>query len=154
MNTWRIVRVRWALTFSVVTGGCMGPEIGETLSSAVDFDSGECSLADSDPDTPVTWVDVRGKVLEKRCGCHMTPSGFGAVVGGLLLATRESALEGGRHAGLYSDAIAPGDPCGSYLIAKTGPTPPFGARMPLSSGALAGAERQLLIDWIAEGANP
>jgi hypothetical protein len=39
-------------------------------------------------------------------------------------------------------------------VRKTGPTPPFGFRMPLSGAPLADEERQMVIDWIAEGALP
>ena len=137
-----------ALALLVGACGEAGPEIGDELEAP----SGECTLADSDPETDVLWADVKTTIFEKRCGCHMTPSGFGATVGGLLLATRASALKGGRHTQDDLVAIAPGEPCASYILEKTGPTPPFGARMPLSAKPLSGEERQLLIDWIAEGA--
>ena len=149
MNTPRVLL--WAL-LGLASTACaeIGPDVGEAL----EVDTGACMLEDSDPETDVRWADVRSVIFAKRCGCHMTPAGFGATVGGLLLADHASALQGGRH--MKADpavvAIAPGDPCGSYIVAKTGSTPPFGARMPLSAKPLSGEERRLLIDWIAEGA--
>lgn len=141
--------------------GELGPEYGDAVDGAATGGTGApaaCALTDSDPATPVTWAEVKDTILAKRCGCHMTPTGFGATVGGLLLADRASALLGGRHQKGGGDdapkAIDPGQPCTSYLIAKTGWGPPFGARMPLSAKPLDTDERQLLIDWIAEGANP
>lgn len=139
----------------------IAPEVGAELDlgAVTDADggtggvpgTGTCGVHDSDPSRKVTWSDVRSKVLEKRCGCHMTPSGFGATVGGLLLERRDTALKGGRH-GKW--AIVPGDPCKSFVVQKTGTSPPFGARMPLQASPLSGPDRQLLIDWIAEGAQP
>lgn len=149
MNT---ARVFFQALLGLATASCgdLGPEIGEAL----DVDTGACVLEDSDPATDVRWADVKKVIFEKRCGCHTTPSGFGATVGGLLLADHASALKGGRHQKADPEvvAIAPGDPCGSYIVGKTGASPPFGARMPLSAKPLSGEERRLLIDWIAEGA--
>jgi hypothetical protein len=79
------------------SAGCaeVGPDIGEAVE--LDTDTGACVLEDSDPATDVRWAEVKGEIFAKRCGCHMTPSGFGATVGGLLLADHASALKGGRH---------------------------------------------------------
>jgi hypothetical protein len=151
-----VKRRPWLCLALAALGGCgeLGPDYGE----ATDAGTAACGLKDSDPDTPVSWAEIKGEILAKRCGCHMTPAGFGATVGGLLLADRASALLGGRHQKAGGEdaprAIAPGAPCDSYLVAKTGEAPPFGARMPLTATPLSGAERQRLIDWIAEGAEP
>jgi hypothetical protein len=141
-----------AALWSLTACGELGPEFGEPT----DAGTTACTLVDSDPSSPVSWAEVKGEIFAKRCGCHMTPAGFGATVGGLLLADHASALLGGRHQKAGGPdapiAIAPGAPCDSYLLAKTGETPPFGARMPLTASPLSGAERQLVVDWIAEGA--
>lgn len=155
MKTRRVrALVLFGLTLALGATACaeIGPDVGEALDAGAE--PGACVLEDSDPEADVRWADVKGVIFEKRCGCHMTPSGFGATVGGLLLADRDSALKGGRHMKADPEVVAiePGDPCGSYIVAKTGTTPPFGARMPLSAKPLSGEERQLLIDWIAEGA--
>lgn len=145
--------MRGALTalFAALLAGC-GPEIGDEAEVADAATGAEgCGLTDSDPATDITWDEIRETLFAKRCGCHMTPAGFGATVGGLLLADRASALKGGRHAP-ETQAIVPGEPCASAVVLKTGTSPPFGARMPLSANPLNADERQLLIDWIAEGA--
>jgi len=143
-----VMAALWGLTAC----GDLGPEFG----GATDAGTTACTLVDSDPSTPVSWAEVKGEIFAKRCSCHMTPAGFGATVGGLLLADHAAALLGGRHQKAGGPdtprAIVPGAPCESYLVEKTGDTPPFGARMPLTAAALSGAERQLIVDWIAEGA--
>ncbi len=109
-----------------------------------------CAAGDSDPSTDVSWVEVRDTVFRGFCGCHTSPGGLGQTVGGLNLEELDAALAGGfRSQGV---AIVPGDPCGSVVVQKTGPTPPFGARMPLNSVSLQPDLRQKIIDWIAEGA--
>lgn len=50
--------------------------------------------------------------------------------------------------------VVPGDPCRSTVVLKTIEPPPFGARMPFNGTRLPQDERQIIIDWIAEGANP
>ncbi|MCB9544147.1 MAG: hypothetical protein H6703_17090, partial [Myxococcales bacterium] len=49
------------------------------------------------------------------------------------------------------DRVAPGDPAGSYLMAKLSANPPVGSRMPLG-GALTAGELSLIRGWIAAGA--
>lgn len=115
-------------------------------------DPNDPAFQDSDPSVDATWADVRELVLTKRCGCHTTAGGIGQVIGGLVLSSREDTLAGGFRSG--DQAVIPGDPCGSILVQKIGDTPPFGGKMPLSGLELTTAQRQLLIDWIAEGALP
>lgn len=134
----------------LLTLGCgeLDPEIGPERETAADI----CEVGDSDPNTDVTWVQVRDTVFRGRCGCHTTTGGLGQTVGGLDLDDREKALEGGFRS--IDSAIVPGDPCGSIVVQKTGLNPPFGGRMPLNGAELEPDLRQLLIDWIAEGAQP
>jgi hypothetical protein len=84
-----VKRRPWLCLALAALGGCgeLGPDYGE----ATDAGTAACGLKDSDPDTPVSWAEIKGEILAKRCGCHMTPAGFGATVGGLLLADRGSA---------------------------------------------------------------
>jgi hypothetical protein len=132
--------------------GTLDPEVG----SDRDADDGECVLEDSDPDADVSFDRLRTAVLTKRCSCHTANGGLGQVVTGLDLNTHEAALAGGRRSRAPGgpQAVAPGDPCASLVVQKTGPTPPFGFRMPLSGPPLTDEERQMIIDWIAEGALP
>ena len=136
------------------TSGCgaVDPEVGEDVDAAAGGGvEGACESLDSDLERGVTWAEVKEQVLAKRCGCHTTPGGLGVTVTGLDLSTRAGALAGGRNT---PDAVVPGDPCASALVAKINPRPPFGSRMPLNGVPLAEDEHQLIVDWIAEGARP
>ncbi len=118
-----------------------------------DGEPGEtCDLVDSDPETDVTFAEVTGTVLRGFCSCHVDEGGAGMTIGGLDLRTVESALLGGRRGG--SDDIVPGDPCASLLVGKISDDPPFGSRMPFSRSPLTAENKQIIIDWIAEGARP
>jgi hypothetical protein len=71
---------------------------------------------------------------------------------GLELSSYRTLMRGGR---MSADTIViPGDPCASLVVQKVSNAPPTGNRMP-SDGPpyLTPSERQLLSDWIAEGAN-
>ena len=151
MKRWRACGAV-ALALGLAACGAVDPEVGE------DVDAGEaggaaevCADQDSDLERGVTWMVLKEQVLAKRCGCHTTPGGLGVTVTGFDLSTRAGALEGGRNT---PDAVVPGDPCASALLAKVAARPPFGSRMPLNGVPLAEAERQLIVDWIAEGARP
>ena len=109
-------------------------------------------LADSDPGTEVTYEQVRDQLFRPRCSCHTIAGGLGQVVSGLDLDTHEAVLAGGRNT--TNTAVVPGAPCDSFVVKKTGDSPPFGAQMPLSGVPLSEDARQLLVDWIADGAKP
>ncbi|MCA9544178.1 MAG: hypothetical protein KC613_07295 [Myxococcales bacterium] len=146
-----LASVTWAAaTWAVALAGCgeLDPAIGPDREALPDL----CAAGDSDPATAVPFAEVRQRVFGQFCGCHTTPGGLGQTVGGLDLDTRDAILLGGFRS--QENIVVPGDPCGSILIQKVGPTPPFGARMPLNGATLSADLRQLLIDWIAEGANP
>mgnify|MGYP001600936926 CR=1 FL=1 len=144
------MRAALALLAALALAGCgeLDPAIGPDLDEVADL----CAAGDSDPATAVRFSQVRERVFGQFCGCHTTPGGLGQTVGGLDLDTLEPALLGGFRS--VETAVVPGDPCGSVIVQKTGLTPPFGARMPLNGASLSADARQLLIDWIAEGANP
>ncbi|MFZ4737814.1 MAG: hypothetical protein ACOYM9_17800 [Bradymonadia bacterium] len=138
----------------VLFGGCgVGdPEIGAEVDAGVPGDSPEaCGLLDSDLERSVGWAAVHEAVFSKRCGCHTTPGGLGVTVTGFDLSNRAAALKGGRNS---KRAVVPGSPCESLVLAKTSSSPPFGSRMPLNGVPLSEGDRQLVVDWIAEGARP
>jgi mono/diheme cytochrome c family protein len=133
----------------VLCGACAAfePEVGKLLEE-------RCDDADSDPARPTRFSLHVRPLLEERCvGCH-TPGGFapiGVEVGGLDLSTYASLRAGGVVSG--ARIIVPGSPCASALLDKVGPSPSFGARMPLSGPPfLEDDQIQLLADWVAEGA--
>lgn len=88
---------------------------------------------------------------EAGCSCHR-PNGFGHQLGGFNIASLETIRQGGLNTG--AQVILPGDPCASLLVHKLSEAPPVGARMPLDGPPyLSVEERQLVHDWIAEGAD-
>jgi hypothetical protein len=128
------------------------PEVGELR-------AGLCKPEDSDPDHDVSF---KKDILElfKRpngqagCACHipMGKRASGIEATGLELSSYRTLMRGGR---MSADTIViPGDPCASLVVQKVSNAPPTGNRMP-SDGPpyLTPSERQLLSDWIAEGAN-
>ena len=142
--------MKWLALVTLLIAGCgeLDPEIGAEREVVSDI----CEVGDSDPNTDVRWEAVRDDVFRGRCGCHTTVGGIGQTVGGLDLDHLQAALGGGFRS--RQTAVIPGDPCGSFVVQKTGQNPPFGGRMPLNGALLEPGLRQLLIDWIAEGAQP
>ncbi len=148
--------MRFALAFSIaaLSLGCLDtfePEVGPLVQVP-------CVNEDSDPDIDVSFIEdiVVGIVLrpESDCvRCH-TPSGatpIGLEETGFDISSYASLRAGGANSG--SAIVIPGEPCSSILVQKTGPAPPFGERMPLSGPPyLKELDRQLVHDWIAEGA--
>jgi hypothetical protein len=135
--------------------GCVAglePDVGELR-------VGICAPEDSDPDHDVSFMDDVKPLLDRQgseggCRCHspMSPKPIGIEMTGLNLGSYAGLMRGGRQSG--QDIVVPGDPCASIVVQKVSSAPPFGARMP-SSGPpyMTPAERQLLSDWIAEGAH-
>ncbi len=122
-----------------------------------------CINVDSDPSTSVSFSrDLFPKVIMPKCvKCHDPNSGAGGssegnigfTVGGLDLTSRDSLLEGGMNSA--GALIAPGQPCDSVLYQKIGQSPLSGVRMPFDGPPfLTAEERGLVVDWIAEGAQP
>lgn len=145
--------MRRALLLVLVATGCIDsftPEVGP-------LSRGVCVDDDSDPSTDVSLSGDLMRIAfdngRRPCnGCH-TPSGaspIGIAVGGLDLSTYATLRRGGSQSG--SDIVIPGQPCASVLVQKLGDAPPFGTRMPLEGPPLPLELRQLVADWIAEGA--
>lgn len=158
----RLLPIMGALVALALGCGELDPAVGPERIGVPGFEhtqpdggadgAASCDIVDSDPDTDVTFAEVSGTVLRGFCGCHVDEGGVGMTIGGLDLRTVESALEGGRRGG--SDDIVPGDPCASLLVGKISDEPPFGSRMPFSRAPLTAENKQIIIDWIAEGARP
>jgi hypothetical protein len=142
------------LALCLPLAGCLElyePEVGPALHDP-------CVDEDSDPATDVHFADLDEYIFESdeyHCAkCH-TPTGdtpIGLEVGGLDLSSAETLRAGGVRSG--GAVVVPGEPCRSLIVQKVSAGPPFGARMPLDGPPfLDEEERQLLIDWIAEGAH-
>ena len=111
-----------------------------------------CDIVDSDPGTPLTFAEVQTRVFGQFCSCHTIPGGSGFTLGGLDLRDFDRVLAGGRQGGARD--VVPGDPCQSFMVGKISNMPAFGEPMPRGRAPLSAADRQLIIDWIAEGAPP
>lgn len=137
--------------------GCIGvldpvdPAVGPPLTS-------RCTNEDSDPGTDVSFSRdiaplIRGESGPVGCGCHLPGSAtpIGIEQSGLDLSSFASLRAGGNRS--RANIVVAGRPCDSIIVQKTGEAPPVGARMPFDGPPfLSDAERQLVADWIAEGA--
>jgi hypothetical protein len=120
-----------------------------------------CSDADSDPTKTVVFArDIRPLMSRERFDpdpgcktCHYSTeaSHAGTDLSGLDLATLGSLRRGGANTG--ARIVIAGKPCSSALVQKLDGTYP-GSRMPKDATRFwTAAEIQLVMDWIAEGAN-
>lgn len=139
------------VTLVAVAGCDFDPDLGEVQ-------AGSCNPADSDPDNDISFARdifplLNRPDMEAGCSCHNPANSFriGVDLGGLDLSNHDTLLRGGQVSG--PSIVIPGDPCGSLLVQKVSPAPPFGSRMPLFGPPyLTELEQQLIRDWIAEGA--
>jgi hypothetical protein len=124
------------------------PDVGAPL-------AGGCVAGDSDETKSVSYgLDVQPLFdrsgMEGGCGCHNS-GGVGVQLSGFDMSSLPTMRRGGSTSG--AKIIVPGDPCGSVLVQKLSASPAVGARMPLSGPPFwTEEERQLIHDWIAEGA--
>jgi hypothetical protein len=152
-----------SLVLLAMMAGCslyapdVGPALGEQVPTDGDLPdgdgggvNGECDNSDSDPATPVSFAnDVRPLMTRAPGGC--TPCHLGRVTAGLDLSSYAAMRRGGVNTG--TKIIVGSVPCESVLLQKLGRTPPFGSRMPYNGPPYFSAEeRQIVRDWIAEGA--
>jgi hypothetical protein len=128
--------------------GCssLQPEVGERLEACVD--------ADSDASKTVDFKAQIRPIIEARCSnCHYygrgTEAGYREV--GFDQGSLGALRKGGSNTG--PNILVPGKPCSSFYVQKIRGTFPSGARMPKDSTPLRAEEIQLIMDWIAEGAN-
>jgi hypothetical protein len=148
------------LVTSLVLGGCnfdYEPDVGllPAIDAAPDPDSdigptGNPRCSDGDPTVTVSFSEAVLPLLSRSPGACTGCHGASATAG-LTVLTYEGLRRGGQISG--SEVIVPGDPCGSGLLQKLGPAPPFGARMPYNGPPFYSAQDlDLIRDWIAEGA--
>ena len=129
----------------------LDPEVGQPLSD-------RCVNQDSDPDVTVSFSRhvlplLKGEAGPVGCACHQPsdPNPIGLEQTGLDLSSFDGIRAGGINSG--ASAIVPEQPCDSIVWQKISPGPPFGARMPFNGPPfLDDEDRQLIADWIAEGA--
>lgn len=129
------------------------PEVGERLSACVD--------SDSDPNVTVSFKAQIRPLMDgtfatpKPCmNCHYPSPSRGTMEGlnrtGLNLETLGTLRKGGVHTA--DDIVVPGQPCKSAIVQKLKGTY-ADARMPKDGPYWNAQQLQLMIDWIAEGAN-
>ena len=143
----------WGMLLAAVQiSGCLldAPDVGPPI-------AGRCNPVDSNTDQDVSFAVEILPIFRRDnapgCSCHQPSDGFrpGFELTGLDLSSYESLLRGGTNSG--GQIVVPGSPCDSILVQKIGDAPPFGSRMPLSGPPyLTDRERQVIADWIAEGA--
>ncbi len=149
---------RYLLALFILLPSCLGaidgldPQVGDPLVA-------RCSNTDSEPDKDISFRNdvqpiLRGLVPnEPGCGCHLPsdPNPIGLEETGLDLSTYSGLLAGGSNSS--GGVINPGAPCDSVIWKKISPGPSFGARMPFDGPPfLTQSTRQLISDWISEGA--
>jgi hypothetical protein len=151
----RRARALALLAAAALAGGCLEelePDVGEPLRPL-------CTDEDSDEEVDVSFsADIFDGVFERSdlgcADCH-SPRGanpIGLRASGLNLSSYAALMRGGDRSA--DTIVVAGRPCESILVQKVGQAPPFGARMPLDGPPfLSASERQLLSDWIAEGAD-
>ena len=140
-----------ALAASIIACSAVQPEVGEPLAKCVDVDS--------DPNVTVSFKDqirplMNGTFASPRpcMDCHYASRGTmeGLAATGFDLETLGTLRKGGRRT--FDDIVVPGQPCKSAIVQKIKGTYE-GARMPKGGPYWNAQQIQLMIDWIAEGAN-
>jgi len=134
------------LAVSVSLTGCLdalAPEVGPLSEPAM------CDV-DSAPGRNVSFATDISPILRRSCDrCHL-PGGEGQQMSGLDVSSYDTLRAGGTRS--LDTIVIDRMPCESVLWQKTGTAPPFGARMPRNATPLPDADRLLIHDWIAEGA--
>lgn len=128
---------------------------GESDASLPEPDAGPpdngCAIKDSDPGQSVSFGTDVWMILE-GCRCHNSSDAdpFGILESGLTIDGYASLRKGGSMS--KASIIVDGNPCESIILHKLGESPPFGERMPFDGPYLTDEQRQLISDWIVEGA--
>ena len=145
------------LAAPVLVAGCLDvidgldPMVGNPINE-------RCANEDSDPRQDVSFSQqvlpiLKGAAGPVGCSCHQPtdPNPIGLEQVGLNLSSYASLRAGGVNS--RATIVVPAQPCSSVLWQKISAGPPFGSRMPFSGPPfLEPAQRQLIADWIAEGA--
>jgi hypothetical protein len=147
-------RIACSLALALLPLGCIAklePDVGAVR-------AGVCKPEDTDPQHDVSFKEDVLPMFERPrgepgCGCHLpsSPRPIGIELSGLNLSSPAALLQGGNQSA--DQNVVPGDPCASIIVQKVSSEPPFGARMPSSGPPYwSPKDRDLLSDWIAEGA--
>jgi hypothetical protein len=152
------------IALALAATSCYRPDVGDAVTPPVDASTDPdgpedidasgaafgCDNKDSDPATPVSFsLNVRPLLIKSPGGC--IPCHLGRATSGLDQSSYQSLRRGGLNSG--TRIIVSGEPCNSIYFQKIGRTPPFGSRMPFNGPPyFSAAERQIVHDWIAEGA--
>ncbi|MFT3925850.1 MAG: hypothetical protein QM778_25125 [Myxococcales bacterium] len=139
----------WFLPW-VLSGGLAGcldsyePDVGELT-------AGVCKNDDKHPDEEISFEADIAPILEMNCSCHDPRKGGSAIdLVGFSVENYAKVRRGGANSG--DKIVVPKMPCDSIIVQKVSESPPFGVRMPTFGPYLSREERDLLHDWIAEGA--
>src|SRR5262249_8594970 len=117
-----------------------------------------CQDVDSNPAVSVNFETqlrplINNEVAGTRgcIGCHSPTSGTmeGFLATGLDLTKLQLIRKGSTD---DTDIVVPGKPCESLIVQKLEGTDPEGVRMPKGGPYWAPDKIQLMVDWIAEGA--
>jgi hypothetical protein len=142
---------------TVALGGCdlLDPQTGPLAVA--------CSDTDSNPDAPVSFADQIRPLMNRS---NTDPTGHGCIachyanqpthlctdITGLDLSTLGALRQGGMISG--TNIVIPGKPCESALVQKLQGDYFEGLQMPKDGPPFWSTDEiQLVIDWIAEGAN-
>lgn len=156
-------------SFLQTTGAVATPDVddvdpadtGEPLDASADVPGDQIAVPDTaqDQTTPpddgpdvvaptVTWAE-HIKPLFKQTGCSASFCHGTSKAGGLSVADPAALIKGGKHGA----AVVPCAPSEGSLVEKFKSKPSFGKKMPLGGVTYTAAQRQLVIDWIAGGAD-
>lgn len=117
-----------------------------------------CQDVDSDPSVTVDFArDLRPRINNtvpgtRGCvGCHSATGGTmeGFLQTGLDLSKLQLIRKGSTD---DAAIVVPGKPCESRIVKKLRGIDPDGVRMPKGGPYWSNADIQLMVDWIAEGA--
>jgi hypothetical protein len=145
MKTVRVAKVGLALLMFTACLDGIEPDVGELT-------AGVCKNEDKHDDQAVSFKDDILPMLEMGCGCHDPKKGGSAIdLVGFSVENYGKVMRGGANSA--DEIVIPSMPCESVLLQKLDESPPFGARMPSFGPYLTHQERDLIHDWIAEGAH-
>ena len=90
-------------------------------------------------------------ILQGHCAaCHFDNQKWPGV--NMSTAESYSALVNKKSAESGGLLVKPGDPAHSFLVQKLSPKPPAGDPMPTYGRPLSASEKELLVEWIQQGA--
>lgn len=139
-------------TIAASAPGCSAiqPEVGERLAACVDGDSNPTvKVSFADQIRPIIDGKVPGPKPCANCHYHSRGTKEGLNEARLDLESLGALKKGGSRTS--SDIVVPGQPCKSAIIQKLRGTY-HDARMPKGGPYWTPEQIQLMMDWIAEGA--